>query len=152
MAFVRRNISYSAEGRQIVRTSRVEDDLVKVGRDPDSDIRLNELAVALKASKGSISQDTRTLERLGALERVTRPGDRRVYYHLGDRMMERMIALRLERFEQLREALDDVMREGAGENEAVRERLREFIGFHDYLLAKIRSARDEWCRQNAGAE
>jgi hypothetical protein len=47
MAFVLRNISYSAEGRQIVRTSRVEDDLVKVGRDPDSDIRLNELAVAL---------------------------------------------------------------------------------------------------------
>ena len=47
MAFVLRNISYSAEGRQIVRTSRVNDDLLKIGRDPDSDIRLNELAVAL---------------------------------------------------------------------------------------------------------
>lgn len=47
MAFLLRNISYSADGRQIVRTSRVGDDLIKIGRDPDCDIRLNELAVAL---------------------------------------------------------------------------------------------------------
>ena len=47
MAFLLRNISYSADGRQIVRTSRVNDDLIKIGRDPDCDIRLNELAVAL---------------------------------------------------------------------------------------------------------
>ena len=47
MAFVLRNISYSADGRQIVRTSRITDDLLKVGRDPDNDIVLNELAVAL---------------------------------------------------------------------------------------------------------
>ena len=47
MAFLLRNISYSADGRQIVRTSRINDDLLKIGRDPDSDIRLNELAVAL---------------------------------------------------------------------------------------------------------
>jgi len=48
MAFLLRNISYSADGRQIVRTSRVIDDLLKIGRDPDSDIRLNDLAVALQ--------------------------------------------------------------------------------------------------------
>lgn len=113
---------------------------------------LEDLSVALKASKGSISQDTRTLERLGALERVTRPGDRRVYYHIGDRMMERMVALRLERFEQLREALDEVLRTGAAKDDGVRARLREFIGFHDYLLVTIREARDKWCRQNTGTE
>src|SRR6478672_4979256 len=47
MAFLLRNISRSADGREIVRTSRVNDDLLKVGRDPDCDIRLNDLAVAL---------------------------------------------------------------------------------------------------------
>ncbi len=47
MAFLLRNISYSADGRQIVRSSRVRDDLLKVGRDPDNDIRLNDLSVAL---------------------------------------------------------------------------------------------------------
>lgn len=47
MAFLLRNISRSADGREIVRTSKVNDDLLKVGRDPDCDIRLNDLAVAL---------------------------------------------------------------------------------------------------------
>src|SRR6185436_18133997 len=47
MAFLLRNISRSAERREIVRTSKVNDDLLKVGRDPDCDIRLNDLAVAL---------------------------------------------------------------------------------------------------------
>src|SRR3954462_7783678 len=47
MAFLLRNISRSADGREIVRTSRVNDNLLKIGRDPDCDIRLNDLAVAL---------------------------------------------------------------------------------------------------------
>ncbi|MGZ8359738.1 MAG: cytochrome c3 family protein [Allosphingosinicella sp.] len=47
MAFVLRSISYSADGRQIVRTTRIADDLLKIGRDPDSDIKLDDLAVAL---------------------------------------------------------------------------------------------------------
>ena len=47
MAFLLRNISLSAEGREIVRTSRVRDDLIKVGRDPGNEIVLNDLAVAL---------------------------------------------------------------------------------------------------------
>ncbi|HEV7659880.1 MAG TPA: cytochrome c3 family protein [Allosphingosinicella sp.] len=47
MAFLLRSISRSADGREIVRTSKVSDDLLKVGRDPECDIRLNDLAVAL---------------------------------------------------------------------------------------------------------
>jgi predicted CXXCH cytochrome family protein len=47
MAFLLRSISRSADGREIIRTSRVDDDLLKIGRDPDCDIRLNDLAVAL---------------------------------------------------------------------------------------------------------
>lgn len=47
MAFLLRSISRSADGREIVRSSKVNDDLLKVGRDPDCDIRLNDLAVAL---------------------------------------------------------------------------------------------------------
>ncbi len=47
MAFLLRTISHSAEGREIVRTTKIDDDLLKAGRDPDCDIRLNDLAVAL---------------------------------------------------------------------------------------------------------
>ncbi len=47
MAFLLRIISHSADGRQIVRSSRTRDDLLKIGRDATSDIRLNDLVVAL---------------------------------------------------------------------------------------------------------
>jgi hypothetical protein len=47
MAFLLRNISRSAGGREIIRESRIDEDLLRVGRDPNSDIRLNDLAVAL---------------------------------------------------------------------------------------------------------
>jgi hypothetical protein len=47
VAFLLRSISRSAEGREIVRTFRVDDALVRVGRDPNCDIVLNDLAVAL---------------------------------------------------------------------------------------------------------
>jgi DNA-binding transcriptional regulator GbsR (MarR family) len=110
---------------------------------------LEDLANALQASKGSISQDTRLLERLGALERVTHAGDRRVFYQIGDRMMVRMVSLRLERFEMMREA----MAEGAGAtaDAKVRTRMLEFVDFHDHLLATMREARERWCAKHDGA-
>jgi hypothetical protein len=47
MTFLIRAISHSAEGREIVRPSRVEGDTLTIGRDPQSDIHLTDLAVAL---------------------------------------------------------------------------------------------------------
>lgn len=47
MAFLLRQVSHSAEGREIVRESRLDDDLLRIGRDPEADIRLTDLAVAL---------------------------------------------------------------------------------------------------------
>lgn len=111
---------------------------------------LEDLATALRASKGSVSQDTRMLERLGALERVTRPGDRRVFYQIGDRMMSRMVEVRIERFQQLRAALAEGARAAA--DERVRARLLEFADFHDHLLATIRDARDRWCERHEPSE
>ncbi|HEX6135457.1 MAG TPA: hypothetical protein VFZ24_15915 [Longimicrobiales bacterium] len=105
---------------------------------------LEDLAKAVQASKGSISQETRLLERLGALERVTRAGDRRVFYQIGDRMMGRMVALRIERFAQLREAMAEGSR--VADDAAVRARLSAFVDFHDHLLSTMREAQDRWCR------
>ena len=104
---------------------------------------LEDLASALQASRGSISQDTRLLERIGALERVTRPGDRRVFYQIGDRMMGRMVALRMERFERMREAIAGVA--GTAADPAVQTRLKDVVDFHDHLLTVMREARDRWC-------
>lgn len=48
MAFLLRAVSTSAEGREIVRTARVEGDRLTIGRTPDSDVHLTDLAVALR--------------------------------------------------------------------------------------------------------
>jgi hypothetical protein len=47
MAFLLRYKSRSADGREIVRTAEIDEDLIRIGRDPNCDIRLNDLAVAL---------------------------------------------------------------------------------------------------------
>src|SRR3546814_14947050 len=47
MTFLLRQISRSAEGREIVRSSRVEGDRLTIGRGPECDIHLTDLAVAL---------------------------------------------------------------------------------------------------------
>jgi hypothetical protein len=45
--FLIRTLSRSADGREIVRNMEIDDDLLRIGRDPNCDIRLNDLAVAL---------------------------------------------------------------------------------------------------------
>ncbi|MGZ8999128.1 MAG: cytochrome c3 family protein, partial [Allosphingosinicella sp.] len=47
MTFVLRLVSHSADGREIVRTARVEGDRLTLGRDPASQVHLTDLAVAL---------------------------------------------------------------------------------------------------------
>jgi hypothetical protein len=48
MAFVLRTISHSAEGREIVRASRIEGNYLTIGREPECDVHLTDLAVALR--------------------------------------------------------------------------------------------------------
>jgi predicted CXXCH cytochrome family protein len=48
MAFVLRTVSRSAEGREIVRTRRVEGERLTIGRDPGCDVHLTDLAVGLR--------------------------------------------------------------------------------------------------------
>ncbi len=48
MSFLIRTVSHSAEGREIVRTRRVEGERLSVGRDPGCDVHLTDLAVALR--------------------------------------------------------------------------------------------------------
>src|SRR5688572_19081616 len=55
-------------------------------------LSLDEIAEQLGVSKASVSTDTRLLERMGFLERITKPGDRKDYYQSTERSFERAIA------------------------------------------------------------
>ncbi|HSJ08878.1 MAG TPA: MarR family transcriptional regulator [Longimicrobiales bacterium] len=116
-------------------------------------LSLEDLAVALQASRGAVSQETRALEKLGALERVSRPGDRRVYYEVSDRMHERMLELRVQRFEFTREALRDGLKAEAARHPRVRRRMEGLDSFFAVMLESIRQTREEWhVQRGEGAE
>ena len=105
---------------------------------------LDALAADLQVSKASVSTNTRMLEGMGALERVTRPGDRRDYYQVADLMHERMLELRLARFRATRELLHEGMRSGAAGSAVARERMSSFADFFEYMEQAIKSTRTQW--------
>jgi DNA-binding transcriptional regulator GbsR (MarR family) len=70
-------------------------------------LALDEIAAALGVSQASVSNDTRLLERLGFLERVGQPGDRKDYYQSSDRSFEHVVAERVRRLEDLERLIAD---------------------------------------------
>ncbi len=100
-------------------------------------LSLDELAEALQVSKASASTNARLLERMGALERVGRPGDRRDYYGVNECMPERMLAIRLERVARIRELVAEGLEAIEPGEPAVRERLEELERFHGSVVEKL---------------
>jgi len=47
-------------------------------------VRFDHLAARLRVSRASISTNTRLLENMGVIQRVTRPGDRRDYFKINE--------------------------------------------------------------------
>lgn len=107
---------------------------------------LDAIAEDLQVSKASVSTNTRMLEGLGALERVTRPGDRRDYYQVADLMHERMLELRLERFRATQALLEEGIRSGATTDPQVQARMRSFAEFFEHMMQAINSTRAHWQR------
>jgi DNA-binding transcriptional regulator GbsR (MarR family) len=61
-----------------------------------------ELAEALKISAGSVSTQTRVLERIGFLERITFPGDRATYYQLKPHVWSELMWSEQQRIEEMK--------------------------------------------------
>lgn len=112
----------------------------------ERDSTLDELAEALKVSKGSVSSNARLLEEWGVAERVTRPGDRRDYYriaaNMSERLVERQIArmrLFIERVNHSRDELGTLPRPTA-------ERFDEVIRFNTLAIESLRNLGAEVAR------
>lgn len=98
---------------------------------------LDDIAEQLQVSKGSISTNARLLETWGAVERTSRPGDRRDYYRAADDMQGRMLERRLERMRQLRELIADGQRTVTIAAPEVRMRLRTINEFHAHCIQSM---------------
>lgn len=89
----------------------------------------DDMALALGVSRASVNADVRRLERLGFVERGSRPGDRRDYYAIAPDLVERMLDSRLARLRKLQSALDDA-RDLPENPPAVQERVCAFRSLH----------------------
>ena len=101
-------------------------------------VRFDHLAQRLRVSRGSISTNTRLLENMGAIERVTRPGDRRDYFQINEapgllqRVAERYRSRQAMAAEMKNALLPD--EEGTG---VVQDRLERLIRFYSILADSL---------------
>ena len=110
----------------------------------EPELSAEELAEALKASRGSISSATRALVAIGLIQRRTRPGERRDYFRIKpgawDELMRRELES-LSRFRLMAErGLEIVDSEGAG----ARSNLEELRDFYAYWEAELPAVLERW--------
>ncbi|MEW5930411.1 MAG: MarR family transcriptional regulator [Gemmatimonadota bacterium] len=111
--------------------------LLMVNEEPCS---LDDMAERLQVSKGSVSSNSRMLEQWGVVERVTRPGDRRDYYHLADDMERRILERQMEHVVKMRERLREGLATMPDAPRTVRERFLAAIAFQERTLESLSEA------------
>ncbi len=102
-------------------------------------VRFDHLAERLQVSRASISTNTRLLENMGVIQRVTRPGDRRDYFRINE---EPGLLLRIADRYRARQASAEEMKQALPPNaggEVVFDRLERFIRFYAILADSLNS-------------
>jgi DNA-binding transcriptional regulator GbsR (MarR family) len=97
----------------------------------DEALSLDEIADQLGVSKASVSTDTRLLERMGFVERVSKPADRKDYYQHTERSFERLLAERIRRMHELESLIE------SGRELAVSRAVRDRLADHHFAFSQI---------------
>lgn len=117
---------------------------------------LDELAADLQISKASASSNTSLLERLGAVERETRAGDRHDFFRLAENLHVRILDHWLTGVRETREVLGAALDRAELQDDAVKERVQTLWVFFDHMLEEIEGAGERWVRDHertgAGAD
>ena len=110
-----------------------------------------ELAIALQASKASISTSVRLLVQFGIVERVAFPGKRRDYYRIRDEAWSRMTEERMDLVTTIRALAERGIALRADTGHTADLRLREMRAFYAFyereMPAIIARWREEWQRK-----
>lgn len=91
-----------------------------------------ELAVVLHASRGSISMATRSLIRMGHLERQAKRGDRRTYYQVRPGSWTAVFEHQIQATTSLRQLANQGLELLSDQPATRRERLEELHGFTEF--------------------
>ncbi len=83
----------------------------------------------LELSAGSVSTSLRTLTGIGVLERVARPGDRRIYYRVCPEGWERVLESRFRAFTEMRQVAERTLEAAGSEADDRLVGMRDFYAF-----------------------
>lgn len=104
----------------------------------------DELAAGLRVSRASVSTNTRLLESIGVIERVTRPGARGDFYQLGEDPYGRLVQGAVKRLHRMRALLADARESFPPGLAEAAARLAEMEAFYDLQIRHAEAALVEW--------
>lgn len=105
---------------------------------------LDELADQLRSSKGSISMSTQLLLRLGVIEKVSIPGERRHFYRVHPDMWTGLLTRPMEHLNRHRDVVEDGLEALASEPIEARQRLLEMLAFFDFVAEEMPLFAKRW--------
>lgn len=103
-----------------------------------------ELAHELKVSHGSVSTNTRLLERIRFIERTTVPGDRASYYRVTHDPYASILIGQLERTKQMQTMVSAAKKDISPDRIEGRRRLAEMIRFNRLAIRVIEDLITDW--------
>ncbi|MEZ4321996.1 MAG: MarR family transcriptional regulator [Myxococcota bacterium] len=103
-----------------------------------------ELAEALQASRGAISQATRALMQIGLIQRVPVPGTRAMYFELHPAGLDHVLRSAIPRLRIARELADRGLAVMADEPAERRERLQAFRDVYAFMESEYPKLLERW--------
>ncbi len=111
-----------------------------------------ELAEALLASKGSISTMTRLLIRIGLIERVSLPGQRRDYFHIKAGAWNQMIKESLVQITAMRQLAEHGLELVEGKAPLTRQWLEEMRDMYAFFEREFPALLERWEQERKGGK
>jgi DNA-binding transcriptional regulator GbsR (MarR family) len=112
----------------------------------DAPVDAETLGAQLQISHGSVSTNTRLLEAIGIIERVTFPGDRRVHYQVSADPYTASLTKRIERQRWLADLLSRTAEQLPGD-EVARERLDALREVTDRVARATVEVMEAWAAE-----
>jgi DNA-binding transcriptional regulator GbsR (MarR family) len=103
-----------------------------------AELSIDDIAERLRVSRASVSTNARHLETLGIVERVSRLGDRRDFYHIAPDVEHTLLRHRMNRLAAVELLLEAGTATPAARDERVRGRLSVLARMHGCAAAALR--------------
>jgi DNA-binding transcriptional regulator GbsR (MarR family) len=116
------------------------------------ELSAGELAELLRASRGSISQTTRSLVQMGLVERLTKPGERRDYFRVKPGAWDDLMRSQLESVTTVRQMAERGLEIVPPDAQSARQNLEEMRDFYGFWEGQMHHLLKLWKQERGGSE